>query len=164
MNSPDAHASLIQSRFIRVIYLSLLVIMTFTGFGQMPIFKRYYLSDLPGFGWSADYYLTHYIHYVGAAVLIGLFFLLVTDYFLMGRKAFRLTFASYVRVFLLAVIVLTGIFRVLKNFPEILFSPGFTVFIDSAHFGFVLILFFMALIFKILKMPWSLPKDRSTFH
>lgn len=158
MIKPDAYPSLINSRFIKVIYLSLLIIMTFTGFGQMPIFKRYYLADLPGFGWTADYYLTHYIHYLGAAILIGLFCLLLVDYFLMGRRAFRLIFASYIRIFLLAVIVLTGIFRVLKNFPEIVFSPGFTILIDTAHFGFVLILFIMAMIFKGLKMAWVVPK------
>lgn len=137
-----------------MIYLVTLIIMIFTGFGQMPVFKRYYLADIPGFGWTADYYLTHYIHYLGAIFLIGLFSFLILDFFLIGRKEYRLSLASYFRLFFLAAIVLTGIFRVLKNLPHILFLPGFTLFIDTAHLGFTMIFLFTALLFKILKKGW----------
>ena len=32
------------------IYVAILIVMAFTGFGQMPIFKRYYISDIPRHG------------------------------------------------------------------------------------------------------------------
>lgn len=42
----------------------------FTGFGQLPLYKRYMLADLPGLGWTANFIVTVAIHYLGAAVLI----------------------------------------------------------------------------------------------
>lgn len=42
----------------------------FSGFGQMPLYKRYMVSDLPGLAWTADFGATLAIHYVAAIVLI----------------------------------------------------------------------------------------------
>ncbi|GAB6157820.1 cytochrome b/b6 domain-containing protein [Desulfotomaculum varum] len=41
-----------------------------SGFGQMPMYKRYKIADLPGLGWTADYSITLVIHYLAAAVLM----------------------------------------------------------------------------------------------
>mgnify|MGYP003763942951 CR=1 FL=1 len=46
-------------------------LLLFSGFGQMPMYKRYKVADLPGLAWSADYGATLLLHYIGAAVLIG---------------------------------------------------------------------------------------------
>lgn len=46
-----------------------------SGFGQMPMYKRYRIADLPGLGWSADYSVTLVIHYLAAA-----FFLMAVAY------------------------------------------------------------------------------------
>lgn len=130
------------------------VIMAFTGFGQMPIFKRYYISDIPGFAWSADYYTTHYIHYLGAIFLLGFFAYAALDYFLSGRIAYSLTGSAYVRLALLTGIVVTGIFRVLKNLPDVVFSPNFTLFFDVAHLGFIMLYLLFAFAFFLLKSGW----------
>ncbi|HDZ90682.1 MAG: FeS-binding protein [Deltaproteobacteria bacterium] len=128
--------------------------MAFTGFGQMPIFKRYYISDIPGMAWSADFYATHYIHYMGAILLLGLLAYCIIDYFLSGRRQYRLTASGYVRILLLAGIVITGIFRVLKNLPHVVFSPNFTLFIDISHLGFMMFYLMAALLFLITKSGW----------
>jgi hypothetical protein len=57
---------------VRAVYMTLLLFMALSGFGQMPIFKRYYIADFPGLGWLAQFYVTHYIHYVGAAALLAI--------------------------------------------------------------------------------------------
>ncbi len=44
--------------------------LVFSGFGQMPMYARYGIADLPGMGWAADYHLTLTIHYVAGAVLL----------------------------------------------------------------------------------------------
>lgn len=136
-------------------YIGIFIVMAFTGFGQMPIFKRYYISDIPGLGWSADFYATHYIHYLGAILLLGLLAYWIADYFLGGRREFHLTASAYVRIVLLGGIVVTGIFRVLKNLPDVTFSPGFTLLIDIAHLGFMMAYLLAALIFVILKSGWT---------
>lgn len=44
--------------------------LIFSGFGQMPMYERYGLADLPGMAWAADYHLTLSIHYVAGIVLV----------------------------------------------------------------------------------------------
>lgn len=44
--------------------------LIFTGFGQMPMYKRYGLASVPGMAWTADYQLTLVLHYWAAAVLV----------------------------------------------------------------------------------------------
>ncbi len=143
---------------LKWIYILTFTVMAFTGFGQMPIFKRYYVSDIPGMGWSADFYLTHYVHYLGAIFLIGLIAYIIVDYILSGRKEFSLTSSAYVRIALLGAIVVTGIFRVLKNLPDVVFSPGFTLFIDISHLGFMMLYLLTALVFSIMKSGWVVKK------
>jgi hypothetical protein len=140
------------------LFVAVFIIMAFTGFGQMPIFKRYYVSDIPGFAWSADYYATHYIHYLGAISLLGFFAYAAFDYFLSGRKAYSLTRSAYVRSILLTGIVATGIFRVLKNLPDIMFSPQFTLFFDVAHLGFTMLYLLFAAAFLFSKSGWLRPR------
>ena len=139
---------------IKALYILTFIVMAFTGFGQMPIFKRYYIADIPGMGWAANFYVTHYIHYLGAILLLGLLAYCVIDYLLSGRREYRLTASAWVRILLLAGIVITGIFRVLKNLPDVVFSPGFTLFIDIAHLGFMMFYLIAALLFLILKSGW----------
>ena len=124
----------------------------------MPIFKRYYIADIPGMGWAADFYLTHYIHYLGAIFLLGFFAYVATDYLVVGRKRYRLTPSAYVRIAILGCIVATGIFRVLKNLPDIVFSPGFTMFIDVSHLVFMLLYLVAGLIFSIFRLGWTKEK------
>jgi hypothetical protein len=136
------------------LYLLLFIAMAFTGFGQMPIFKRYYLSDVPGMAWTADFYFTHYLHYVGASLLLALIAYLTVDYLLVQRKSYKLTHSAYLRILLLGGIIVTGIFRVLKNLPDVVFSPGFTLFIDVAHLGFMMIYAALALVLTFCRCPW----------
>ncbi|MFZ7112364.1 MAG: FeS-binding protein [Desulfatiglandales bacterium] len=135
-------------------YVFVLVVMAITGFGQMPIFKRYYIADIPGLGWSADYYFTHTLHYLGAIALMGLLAYFMTDYVLRNKNTYRLTAAAYVRIFFMAGLVGTGILRVLKNLPDITFSPELTLIIDLGHLGFMISFVIVALAFLIFKRGW----------
>jgi uncharacterized membrane protein len=128
--------------------------MGFTGFGQMPIFKRYYLADVPGLGWTADFFVTHTLHYLGAMILLGLVAYVALDFFLFERKTYRLTNSAYLRIVLLAGIVTTGIFRVLKNLPDVVFSPDFTFYIDISHLGLMMIYLFSAFVFLVIRSGW----------
>lgn len=145
-------------RAVRWLYVTIFVLMAFTGFGQMPIFKRYYISDIPGMAWSADFYFTHYLHYIGAILLLGLIGYATVDFLLSGRGTTRLRASAYVRIALLAGIVLTGILRVMKNLPDVTFSPTFTLVIDISHLGFVIGYIMAALPFAIFKSGWLVDK------
>ena len=146
--TPRAYAEL---RFFKPLYFILLFTMGLTGFGQMPIFKRYYIADIPGLGWLADFYATHYIHYIGAVVLFGFFVYAAVVYFGLMRKAFQLTWAAYIRIAILALIAVTGIFRVMKNLPDVVFSPLFTMVIDISHLVFMMFLIVFGILFMVFK-------------
>ncbi|MDF2557884.1 MAG: cytochrome b subunit of formate dehydrogenase [Bacillales bacterium] len=45
-----------------------------SGFGQMPMYKRYNIVKLPGAEWLGDYSITLLMHYVGAVILIFIVF------------------------------------------------------------------------------------------
>ena len=143
-----------SGKILRWVYILTMLMMGFTGFGQMPIFKRYYISDIPGMSWSADFFMTHYLHYLGAILLIGLIAYFLMDYLLSGRREFRLTYSAWIRMAFLAGLVITGIFRVLKNLPDVAFSPGFTQFIDISHLGFMMLYLFSAILFLGIRSGW----------
>lgn len=46
-------------------------VLIFSGVGQMPVYKRYMVAELPGMAWTASYPVTLLMHYVAAAVLMG---------------------------------------------------------------------------------------------
>lgn len=55
------------------------IMLIFTGLGCLPLFKRYYITEIPGFKWTADFYLLTLLHYIFAifftfAVLFHLFY------------------------------------------------------------------------------------------
>ena len=53
-----------------VVALSTFVLI-FSGFGQMPLYKRYMLDLVPGLSWTSDFSVTLVIHYWAATLLLG---------------------------------------------------------------------------------------------
>ena len=141
-------------RLIKPVYLFLLYFLGLTGLAQMPIFKRYYIADVPGLGWLAQFYVTQALHYIGAILLLFLIAYSTVVYFGLMRRRFSLTATAYFNITLLGAIVVTGILRVLKNLPGILFSPEFTMFIDISHLGFMLALIVFGILSIITKRKW----------
>lgn len=110
--------------------------LAFTGFAQMPIFARYYLADVPGFAWTADYYFNHVAHYILAIVLLAILG------WRLPRSLRRPAWTTMDMAVGLcwAGIILTGIIRVMKNQPESYFSPTLVMWVDWLHLGFVMLL------------------------
>lgn len=50
------------------------IVLIFSGFGEMPMYKRYNLTKLPGLGWSGDYSAMLDIHYLAAAIFCAAVF------------------------------------------------------------------------------------------
>lgn len=112
--------------------------LAISGVAQMPIFKRYYIADIPGLGWTADYFFTHQMHTVAAAVLL----------FWLARRLLAEGVSSIGagRITLLAALIATGIPRVLKNLPDVSFSPTATMLIDWSHLAAAMALGIAALV------------------
>ncbi|WP_051249658.1 hypothetical protein [Maridesulfovibrio zosterae] len=124
------------ARFFKII----IFIMALTGAGQMPIFKRYYIADIPGLGWLADFYLTNKIHYLFGAVLLFMAMYLVTDFILARKQSFKLTGSGLLRVSLYGAVMISGVLRVVKNLSAVTFDPFTVMLIDWTHLGFAILL------------------------
>ncbi|MBP1724235.1 MAG: hypothetical protein H6Q44_1940 [Deltaproteobacteria bacterium] len=46
-------------------------ILVFSGFGELPIYKRYMVTEIPGLSWAGDYYVNLKIHYLAAIVFVS---------------------------------------------------------------------------------------------
>ena len=154
MNQINPNTRVIN-RPLRWLYLTTTFFLVLTGFGQMPIFKRYYIADIPGLGWLAEFFVTHYIHYLGAIVLLALIAYLAADYLILKRNSRRLTASGYIRLVLLAGILVSGGLLVIRNLTGTHFSPGLVIFLDITHLGLVMVLLFVGLYCLIRKKHWT---------
>ena len=151
----------VVSRPVRWLYLTTTFLLILTGFGQMPIFKRYYVADIPGLGWLAEFFVTHYMHYLGAIVLLALAAYLLTDYLILKRNYRRLTASAYVRMAVLSGIVVSGGLLVVRNLTGTNFSHEFIIFLDVTHLGLVMVFLFVSLYCLILKKHWTTEREVS---
>ena len=47
------------------------IVLLISGFFQMPTANRYYISSVPGLGWSGDFFVSLYVHYAASVVFIA---------------------------------------------------------------------------------------------
>lgn len=47
------------------------IVLLFTGLGCLPLYKRYYITELPGFGWTGDFYNVTVVHYIASIVFLS---------------------------------------------------------------------------------------------
>ena len=139
----------------RWFFLITVFFLALSGFGQMPIFKRYYIADIPGLGWLAEFFTTHYIHYLAAILFLAFTAYMIIDYLLSQRKSRQMTATGYVRTALLAGILASGVFLVIKNLAGSNFSSGFIIFLDLCHLGLVMAFLFVSLYCLIFKKQWT---------
>lgn len=116
-----------------------------TGMMQMPIAKRYRIAEVPGLAWLGDFWLTHRMHYLAAVVLLFIMGYALTRWVLEWRQSWELTALGRVRALVLAGLVATGAVRVLKNLPDVNFSPNPIMLVDWAHLGLAFALGLIAL-------------------
>jgi formate dehydrogenase gamma subunit len=161
-------------------------ILVFSGFGELPMYKRYMVTEIPGLSWAGDYYINLRIHYLAAIVFVSVMVFHALYHGWLGHRGLlprkgdfrdsaktilsmfgfgeepkadkylpeqRLAYAYLAGIGL--ILVITGIFKVLKNLPEVYFSPWFITAITLIH-TFATIFFLLgilahvaALVFKV---------------
>jgi hypothetical protein len=144
-----------RSFSVRWFYLFTIFFLTLSGFGQMPIFKRYYIADIPGLGWLAEFFVTHYIHYLGAILLLAFAAYIMIDYLVLKRKSRQMTATGYIRSALLVGILASGILLVIRNLAGSNLPSGFIIFLDLCHLGLVMVFLFVSLSCLIFKKQWT---------
>jgi uncharacterized membrane protein len=136
------------------LYLVSGIMLAFTGFGQMPLYKRYYIADIPGMAWSADFYITHLLHYIFAILLFGVVGYVVLNHLLTGRRSAALTASGYVRSLIVAGLMVSGMLLVTYNFSGVSLPVWAAASLLFTHLGLAMALIVTGLIAIIRKMPW----------
>ena len=76
----STHAGL--PRWYTYAFIITTAILLFSGLGQMPLYKRYFIADVPGFSWAGDYFFLNHLHCFSAALMAFLIPVgLVKNYF-----------------------------------------------------------------------------------
>ena len=143
---------------MRAFYMTLILFMALSGFGQMPIFKRYYIADIPGLGWLAQFYVTHYIHYVGAAIFLAIAGYYLLRFFLAERAQRRLSTYGFIQGLLIVTIVVTGALRVVKNYEGYYLSSGLIVFLDILHLAAVMLMLLVGIWGVAARKRWTMKR------
>lgn len=123
--------------------------LALTGAAQMPIFKRYYVADVPGLGWLNDFYLTHVLHYVLAAAL--LFMLAERAGRALAGRSVRLAPGRVLPLAWWTLLIVSGFIRLAKNLPGVFLGPVLAQTADLAHLGAAVLLGLTALAARALR-------------
>lgn len=155
MNYTPSHVAAAAShRWLHLGFAALIFMATLTGFGQMPIFKRYYIADIPGLGWLAQFYVTHFLHYLFGTLLLAFLGYLAVEWFLTSSDHRRLTLWGNGRSLIFGGILLTGVLLSLKNFTIYLYPQFVIVALDLMHLGLVMTWIALSLIALITRQRW----------
>ena len=146
-----------QTIILKFLYFISILFLAVTGFGQMPIFKRYYIADIPGLEWLAQFYVTHVLHYLSAMVLIGLTFYIIFDNVFNKNKTLEITPSVYAKIAMILVLMTTGMLMMVKNFTGTPFSPNFIIFLDLTHITF-------CVSFLVYTLHTLLTKQKGVIH
>lgn len=46
-------------------------VLIFSGFGELPMYKRYMVTSIPGLGWAGNFFINLHIHYIAAVVFFS---------------------------------------------------------------------------------------------
>ncbi len=138
----------------QIVYGVTLFFITLTGFAQMPIFKRYYIADIPGLGWLAKFYITHAMHYIFATILIALCVYAVLDFALNKKKFFRVTASGFAKAVILLGLIVSGGLMVVRNLPGVYFSHTLIYVMDLSHIGLCMVLLMTSAYTLVKKKAW----------
>ena len=148
--------------YVKGIYLAAMLAAIFSGIGNMPMYGRYYVADIPGLGWSGNFYANINLHYLSGAVLLGLASYLMVIYMQRSNKTVRLSATGVIRVFLLVLALTSGVLAALKNLPAVNLPMAGLMAVAFIHLGTAMGALFFSLICWLLKKPWIIDVSRRT--
>jgi hypothetical protein len=139
---------------LKRLYPLVLAISLFTGFGNMPIYKRYYIASIPGLGWSGDFYLNLYVHYIAGALLLAIAVYYILIYFKKFFQPASLSVSGQIRAIALCAVLLTGILLAMRNLDQFNLSFGSQMAAAFAHLAAAIFLMLFSIACTVMKSPW----------
>lgn len=135
-------------------FIALVVVILFTGFGNMPLWKRYYIADIQGLRWAGHFYRNVQVHYVAGALLLALAAYFLVAYAFLRYQGVRLTKSGAVRAMLLSLALITGIIMAVKNLPGINFPVELLVAFNLSHMGSAVFFMLVSIGAFFARKPW----------
>jgi hypothetical protein len=148
-----------SAKLIKWIYLAAVWVTVFTGFGNMPLWKRYYIADIPVMAWSGDFLVNVQVHYLFGSVILAIAVYFTILYINEQRSGLRLTRTGLIRAVLLGLTLVSGILQVLKNFPAVNPSFEMMVFLNLFHMGTAVLFFLFAIGCLVARSRWIMSPE-----
>jgi len=149
----------LNSRGLNWLFTAALLVALFTGFGNMPLYGRYYIADIPGFQWSGNFIANLKVHLATGALLLTL-----AVYSLVGyvRWQYKWSDSSVLQKLLhisVALVLVSGLLAALKNYAFL--KPGLVLnmTINFIHMGAAVVLAAVGLFSIILRPKGRIPSD-----
>ena len=139
---------------LKRLYPVFLAVALFTGFGNMPIYKRYFISNVPGLGWAGNFYINLYIHYIAGALLLGLAVYFAVTFLKSRLSERRLTVTGSLRAAVVILLLSSGISLAVRNLSTISFPFVTQMVFTFVHLGAAMILLVVSIGCGITKSPW----------
>lgn len=61
-------------------------VLIFSGFGELPMYKRYMVTSIPGLGWAGNFFINLHIHYIAAVVFFSVMVFHIVYHGWMGHR------------------------------------------------------------------------------
>ncbi len=138
----------------KYLYVIIVFMMGLSGFAQMPIFKRYYIADIPGFGWLAEFYISLLVHYTAAAILIAFTTYILIDFLLKRSSLKGITVSGYFKITTLFGLMVTGAVMVYKNQAGVYLDHQLITSLYLIHTALCMVLIGASVYSIALKKKW----------
>lgn len=123
------------SRPLKWFYTLILIVMFFSGFGQMPIYGRYYITSIPGLAWSGDFFIVQIVHLTTSFLLLGLITYYVVSRALANTLWPPQNTKAWMRGVLFLVLIVSGGILAAKNLSGVYIFPAAIVAASLVHLG-----------------------------
>ncbi len=135
-------------------YRVAIAVALFTGIGNMPMWGRFFVADIPGFGWSGDFFVNIYVHYLAGALLLAISAYHIVVYRQRSDRRKTLSPSGAVRVALLGLVLVSGLLSAIKNLAFIDLPMTGLMLLVFLHLAGMMAFVFFALVFWLRKKPW----------
>ncbi len=146
--------TIIEPTWIKWIYALAALMALFTGFGNMPLYGRYYLADLPGLMWAGDFIINVLVHYVFGAVLLALAVYFLALYLLIRGRGWRLSKSGIAQAVALVLVLSSGLIMGVKNFSGVIFDLPLLITMNFYHLGAAMLFAVVAFGGLLTRKPW----------
>ncbi|MFO7597384.1 MAG: iron-sulfur cluster-binding protein [Desulfocurvibacter africanus] len=147
-------------REFRLAFVLCVTVLAISGFAQMPIFRRYYIADVPGLAWTDDFYFTSLLHYLAAIAFLVLAGYAAGRHLTAWRTDHALTNSGILRSGLYALLIITGLAHVLGNSSLASLDSLPAMLVDMGHLASVMLLGLVSLLSALLgRRDWLRPRS-----